>query len=145
MRPPPMGAGARSAQRTARRLPGRPAGRGVDPVLVTGTPTDVCGESSARDAATSGLRVLRIADANAARRGLDHNCDSALHTVHRSFGDVRTTAEVLALTGHGDAPEQGAAVRVRPPRVRPAPGVAFAVPPPVPRATVRTPVLSRSR
>ncbi len=105
--------------------------------------SDVCCESSARDAATSGLRVLMVADANAARRDLDHN--SALHTVHRSFGDVRTTAEVLTPIGHGDAPEQGAAARVRPPRVRPAPGVAFAVPPPVPRATVRTPVLSRSR
>ncbi|GAA3491416.1 isochorismatase family protein [Streptomyces cremeus] len=102
----------RSAQRTARRLPGRPAGRGVDSVLITGTPTDVCGESSARDAATSGLHVLRDADANTARRDLDHNYNSALHTVHRSFGYVRTTAEVLALTGHGDAPEQGAAVRV---------------------------------
>ncbi|GGZ80106.1 hypothetical protein [Streptomyces bluensis] len=42
-------------------------------------------ESSARDAATTGQRVLMVADANAARRDQDHN--AALHTIYRSFGD----------------------------------------------------------
>ena len=36
-----------------------------------------------------------VADANAARRDEDHN--AALHTVYRSFGDVRPTDEVLGL------------------------------------------------
>ncbi|CAM5290361.1 hydrolase [Streptomyces spiroverticillatus] len=76
-------------------LPERLAEHGINSVLITGTLTNVCCESSARDAATSGLRVLMIADANAARRDLDHN--AALHTIYRSFGDVRTTAEVLGL------------------------------------------------
>jgi nicotinamidase-related amidase len=78
-------------------LPGRLAERDVDTVLITGTLTNVCCESSARDAATTGLRVVMVADANAARRDQDHN--AALHTVYRSFGDVRSTAEVLGLIG----------------------------------------------
>ncbi|CAL9335890.1 Isochorismatase family protein YecD [Streptomyces sp. enrichment culture] len=76
-------------------LPHLLARRGVDTVLVTGTVTNVCCESSARDAATTGLRVVMVADANAARTDREHN--AALHTIYRSFGDVRTTAEVLDL------------------------------------------------
>ncbi|MFJ9773143.1 isochorismatase family protein [Kitasatospora sp. NPDC101157] len=80
-------------------LPELLAERGIGTVLVTGTLTNVCCESSARDAATTGLRVLMIADANAARRDQDHN--AALHTIYRSFGDVRTTDEALELIGQG--------------------------------------------
>lgn len=76
-------------------LPGLLAERGINTVLITGTLTNVCCESSARDAATTGLRVLMVADANAARRDQDHN--AALHTIYRSFGDVRTTDEALDL------------------------------------------------
>jgi len=74
--------------------------RGIDTVLITGTVTNVCCESSARDAASTGFRVIMVADANAAMRDADHN--ATLHTIYRSFGDVRPTAEVLALiTGNG--------------------------------------------
>jgi ureidoacrylate peracid hydrolase len=76
-------------------LPALLAERGVDTVLVAGTVTNVCCESSARDASTRGLRVVFVADANAAVRDRDHN--ATLHTVYRSFGDVRPTAEVVAL------------------------------------------------
>jgi nicotinamidase-related amidase len=69
--------------------------RGIDTVLITGTVTNVCCESSARDACTLGHRVIMIADANATGRDRDHN--ATLHTVYRSFGDVRPTAEVLAM------------------------------------------------
>ncbi|MEU5099374.1 isochorismatase family cysteine hydrolase [Streptomyces sp. NPDC020996] len=69
--------------------------RGIDTVLVTGTVTNVCCESAARDAFTLGYRVIMVADANAAARDQDHN--ATLHTVYRSFGDVRPTAEALAL------------------------------------------------
>ncbi|MFD3746504.1 isochorismatase family protein [Nocardia sp. NPDC058633] len=74
-------------------LPKLLAQRDVDTVLITGTVTNVCCESSARDAATLGFRVIMVADANAARRDQDHN--AALHTIYRSFGDVRPTEEVL--------------------------------------------------
>ncbi|MFF8601439.1 isochorismatase family protein [Streptomyces sp. NPDC015232] len=69
--------------------------RGVDTVLITGTVTQVCCESSARDAFTLGYRVLMVADANATGRDQDHN--ATLATIYRSFGDVRPTAEVLDL------------------------------------------------
>lgn len=69
--------------------------RGVDTVLITGTVTNVCCESSARDASALGLRVIMVADANAARRDAEHN--ATLNTVYRSFGDVRPTSDVLAL------------------------------------------------
>ncbi|WP_274918216.1 isochorismatase family cysteine hydrolase [Streptomyces sp. WZ-12] len=78
-------------------LPGLLAERAVDTVLITGALTNVCCESSARDAATMGLRVLMVADANAARRDQEHN--AALHTIYRSFGDVRSTDDVLDLIG----------------------------------------------
>jgi len=68
---------------------------GIDTVLITGTVTNVCCESSARDASTLGYRVIMLADANAARRDQDHN--ATLYTIYRTFGDVRTTPEVLDL------------------------------------------------
>ncbi|WP_218826028.1 isochorismatase family protein [Actinomadura mexicana] len=69
--------------------------REIDTVLITGTVTNVCCESSARDASTLGFRVIMVADANAARRDRDHN--ATLHTVYRTFGDVRPTSEVLSM------------------------------------------------
>jgi nicotinamidase-related amidase len=69
--------------------------RGITTVLITGTVTSVCCESSARDASTLGYRVIMVADANAARRDQDHN--ATLHTIYRSFGDVRPTAEVTGM------------------------------------------------
>lgn len=69
--------------------------REIDTVLITGTVTNVCCESSARDASTMGFRVVMVADANAARRDQDHN--ATLHTFYRTFGDVRPTSEVLGM------------------------------------------------
>lgn len=69
--------------------------RGIDTVIITGTVTNVCCESSARDAATLGYRVIMAADANAARRDQDHN--AALHTIYRSFGDVRALDDIIAM------------------------------------------------
>lgn len=75
------------------------AARGVDTVLIAGTVTNVCCESSARDAATLGHRVVMVADANAA--GSDDQHNATLHTFYRSFGDVRGTADVLAMIAAG--------------------------------------------
>ena len=82
-------------------LPPLLAARGIDTVLVTGTLTNICCESTARDASTLGLRVIMVADGNAARRDQDHN--AALYNVYRSFGDVRPTDEVLGLIRAGAA------------------------------------------
>lgn len=78
-------------------LPDLLAARGVDTLVVTGTVTNVCVEDTVRDASASGLRVVLVADACAARRDADHN--ATLHTVYRTYGDVRPTADVLAMLG----------------------------------------------
>ncbi|NYE37474.1 nicotinamidase-related amidase [Nocardioides cavernae] len=75
--------------------------RDVDTVVVAGTVTNVCVEHTARDASAAGLRVVLVADACAATRDQDHN--ATLHVVYRSYGDVRSTAEVLGLLGATDA------------------------------------------
>ena len=76
-------------------LPALLAARDVDTLVVTGTVTNVCVEDTVRDASTAGLRVILVADACAAMRDRDHN--ATLHTVYRTFGDVRPTSEVLEL------------------------------------------------
>lgn len=73
----------------------RLAEREVDTVLITGTVANVCCESSARDASTLGYRVIMVADANAAMR--DQDLNATLHTIYRSFGDVRSTEAVTDL------------------------------------------------
>jgi nicotinamidase-related amidase len=80
-------------------LPSMLADRGTDTVLITGTVANICCESSARDASTLGYRVIMVADANAARR--DQDLNATLHTVYRTFGDVRPTSEVLGLIAGG--------------------------------------------
>jgi nicotinamidase-related amidase len=72
---------------------------GVETVIVTGTVTNVCVEATVRDASTLGYRVILVADACAAMRDQDHN--ATLHTVYRSYGDVRPTAEVMGLIDRG--------------------------------------------
>ncbi len=86
-------------------LPGLLRGRGIDTVLITGTVTNVCCESSARDASTLDFRVVMVADGNAARRDQDHN--ATLHVVYRTFGDVRPTSEVLSLIADAAGPAAG--------------------------------------
>ncbi len=49
-------------------LPELLAERSIDTVVITGTVTNVCCESSARDASTLGYRVIFVADATAAGR-----------------------------------------------------------------------------
>ncbi|MFJ4953014.1 hypothetical protein [Streptomyces sp. NPDC088760] len=41
--------------------------------------------------------MLMVADANAAQCDQEHN--ATLHSIYRSFGDVRTTDEVIDLIG----------------------------------------------
>lgn len=83
-------------------LPERLAQRGIDTVIVTGTVTNVCVEASVRDATTLDYRVVLVADACAAGSDRDHN--ATLHVVYRSYGDVRTAAEVVALIRRGPDP-----------------------------------------
>ena len=69
--------------------------REIDTVLVTGTLTNVCCESTARDAMMRDFKAVMIADANAARSPEDQL--AGLRTFVQVFGDVRSTKEVIAL------------------------------------------------
>ena len=68
---------------------------GIDTVIVVGTVTNVCCESSARDAMMLNYRLVFVSDANAALSDADHN--ATLTSILRVFGDVATTNEVVAL------------------------------------------------
>jgi nicotinamidase-related amidase len=63
-------------------------------VPITGVLTNICCESSVRDAMTLGFRVVMVADANAARSDEEHR--AALYNVMRDFGDVRTSGDLAA-------------------------------------------------
>lgn len=74
--------------------------RGIDTVLITGTLANVCCEATARDASTLDYRTVMVADANAARR--DQDLNATLHTIYRSYGDVRSTSDVIELFTQSD-------------------------------------------
>jgi nicotinamidase-related amidase len=71
--------------------------RGIETVVVAGSVTSVCCESSARDAATVGYQVIVVADATSDVSDAAH--DASLRTLYRSFADVRSAADVLTLLG----------------------------------------------
>ena len=66
-------------------LPDLLAARGIDMVLITGTLTNVCCESSARDAMMRNFKVAMVSDANAALTDRDHQAalDQHLFRVRR--------------------------------------------------------------
>jgi len=68
-------------------------GFGVDTVIIAGTLTNVCCESSARDAMMLNYKLVFVADANAALSDAEHN--ATLGTILRVFGDVATTDETI--------------------------------------------------
>jgi ureidoacrylate peracid hydrolase len=68
---------------------------GIDTIVIVGTLTNVCCESSARDAMMLNYRLLFVSDANAALSDDEHN--ATLATILRVFGDVATTDEVVTL------------------------------------------------
>jgi ureidoacrylate peracid hydrolase len=75
-------------------LPERLRARGFDTVLITGTVTNVCCESSARDAMMTNFKTIMVSDANAAMTQVEH--DAALTAFYNIFGDVMDTDMVVA-------------------------------------------------
>jgi ureidoacrylate peracid hydrolase len=63
--------------------------RGLDTLLITGTVTNVCCESTARDAMMRNFKVVMITDGNAANSDEDHN--AALNNFYLTFGDIMST------------------------------------------------------
>ena len=74
-------------------LDGRLRARGVENLLIAGTATNFCCETSARDAMMIGYRVVMVSDANAARYDEDHLV--GLTSVWQSFGDVRSVDDCI--------------------------------------------------
>ena len=73
--------------------------RRVDTVLIAGAVTNICCESSARDAAELEYRVIMVSDALAGHAHGLH--EATLATFYRIFGDVRPSDEVIRLLQSG--------------------------------------------
>lgn len=68
--------------------------RGIDSLVIAGVATNVCCESTARDAMMRDMKVVAVHDAMAAVTDEDHR--SGLAAMYSCFADVRSCDEVLA-------------------------------------------------
>jgi len=82
-------------------LPERLRARGFDTVLITGTVTNVCCESSARDANMTNFRTIMVSDGNAALTQAEH--EASLSAFYATFGDVMDTDMLIAALDRGRA------------------------------------------
>jgi ureidoacrylate peracid hydrolase len=71
--------------------------RGLDTLLITGTVTNVCCESTARDAMMLNFRTSMVTDGNAALTDEDHN--ASLAAFYLTFGDIMSTDMLIARLG----------------------------------------------
>src|SRR5262245_53752440 len=69
--------------------------RGIDTILIAGAVTNICCESSARDAAELEYKVIMVSDALSGHAHGLH--EATLATFYRIFGDVRPSDEVIRL------------------------------------------------
>ncbi len=69
--------------------------RGVDTLIITGTLTNCCCESTARDAMQMNYRVIFASDANAALTDAEHG--TTLNNMLFLFADVMSTDEIVTL------------------------------------------------
>ncbi len=67
--------------------------RGIDTLIITGVGTNVCCESTARDAMMLNYKVIFVSDANATIGKIFH--EITLMNIKMFFGDVVTTAEIV--------------------------------------------------
>jgi ureidoacrylate peracid hydrolase len=69
--------------------------RGVDTLLITGTVTNMCCETTAREAAMLSYKTIMVADGNAGRTQAEH--DATLSAFLMGMGDVHDTDALLAM------------------------------------------------
>ena len=67
---------------------------GVDTLVITGTWTDVCCESTARDAVMLNFKTIMVTDATATISDRAHN--ASLAAFYLTFGDIMSTDEVIS-------------------------------------------------
>jgi ureidoacrylate peracid hydrolase len=87
-------------------LPERLRAQGYDTVLITGTVTNVCCESSARDAMMLNFKTVMVSDGCAARTDEEHN--ATLASFYAIFGDVMSTDFLIGRLEAGAAMKQAA-------------------------------------
>jgi ureidoacrylate peracid hydrolase len=73
--------------------------RGIDTVIVVGVATQVCCESTARDACMLNFKTLMISDACATDSDELHN--ASLNAFYQNFGDVQSVDEAIASLQRG--------------------------------------------
>jgi ureidoacrylate peracid hydrolase len=69
--------------------------RGIDTLIVTGTASQVCCESTARDAMMMNYKVFFVADGNATFNDEEHN--ATLSAMAHTFCDVIGTDDLLGM------------------------------------------------
>lgn len=79
-------AGSSQLERVLRSL-------GLDTLLICGTKTNVCCESTARDAMMMDFKVIMVSDGTAALSEREHQ--ASLENIIQQFGDVMTADEIL--------------------------------------------------
>jgi ureidoacrylate peracid hydrolase len=80
--------------------------RGIDTLLIAGTATNVCCESTARDAMMLNFKVVMLADGCATDTDERHN--ASLSAFYGQFGDVQTTQEAVESLARGDTKKAAA-------------------------------------
>ena len=80
--------GSSSLESTLRNL-------GVDTILIAGTKTNICCESTARDAMMLDFKIVMVEDCCAALSDDEHQ--ATLESIIQQFGDVRPSSEILEI------------------------------------------------
>ena len=68
--------------------------RGIDTILITGTVTNVCCKSTARDGMMLNFKTIMVTDGNAAVTDEDHN--ASLTSFYQTFGDIMSTDMLIS-------------------------------------------------
>lgn len=71
---------------------------GIDTLIISGTLSNCCCESTARDAMQMNYKIIFVSDANAALTDAAHN--ATLENMAFLFGDVMSTAQLLQCIAH---------------------------------------------
>jgi len=81
--------------------------RGMDTVLIAGTVTNICCETTAREAAALAFKTVMVEDANAGRNDEEHM--ATLSTFLQAMGDVLPCGKIMSAlrAGRAHAPAQG--------------------------------------
>ncbi|HEX4408195.1 MAG TPA: isochorismatase family cysteine hydrolase [Xanthobacteraceae bacterium] len=74
--------------------------KGIDTLLIAGTATNVCCESSARDAMMLNFKTIMVSDALATHNDEEHN--ASLSIFYGLFGDVQNVVEAIQSLERGD-------------------------------------------